>query len=91
VPEIVEADVRQSGSLEKRLERGSGYVVGVQRLSAVGTEDESVILPETSRLETFGVLSRSMGLERLDSLPSELYGASPAVLRRGEYGTALSG
>ena len=32
VPEIVEADVRQPGPLEKWLKRSPGYVVGVQGL-----------------------------------------------------------
>ena len=57
VPEIVEADVRQFGSLEKRLEQGPGYVVGIQGPPAVGTKDEPVILPEEGPcVQAFGVL-----------------------------------
>jgi hypothetical protein len=39
VPEVVEADVRQVGTLEEWLERGPGYVVGVKGPPAVGAED----------------------------------------------------
>jgi hypothetical protein len=39
VPEVVEADVWQSGSFEEWLERSPGYVVGVKGPPAVGAED----------------------------------------------------
>jgi hypothetical protein len=89
VPEIVKPYIRQFGSFQERLERGPGYVVRVQRSPAVGTEDEFVILPQITRLETLGVLSRLVCLERLDSVPREVNQAALTIFRRGEFGAAL--
>jgi hypothetical protein len=55
----------------------------------VGTGDEPFILPETARLQAFGVLNRPVGRERLDHVARELHGAALAVLWRGECRTAL--
>src|SRR5918999_2065560 len=87
----MEADVRQPGPLEKWFERSPGNVVGVKGPTAVGTEDQPAILPETPCLQTFGVLGGSMGLERLDSVPCERDGTPLAVLKRGEDRAALGG
>lgn len=39
----------------------------------MGTEDEPLILPETSHLQKLSILDRPVSFERLDSLLRELY------------------
>ena len=56
VPEIVKPDVSQPGPLQQRLEGRSGNVMGVERPSAMSTEDEAVVFPEAAGLQALGVL-----------------------------------
>src|SRR5215213_413710 len=50
VAQIVEPDVRQTSSLEERLERGRCEVAEVQKLATVGAKDQTVILPHSPSL-----------------------------------------
>jgi hypothetical protein len=67
--------------------KSCGEVAEVQGLAGSCGEDEVAVPPEASRLEPFGILSRLVHLECLDSPPREFYVATLPVLRRGEGGS----
>jgi hypothetical protein len=73
MPQIVEAFIRQPGSLEQRLERTDRKVAGINRSPDRGGEYEPVVLPQSGESRGLFKLAVVMASESVYSPTGESY------------------
>jgi hypothetical protein len=76
VPEVVEADVRETGSLQERGERTLPEVRGVDRAARLRGEDQALVLTEPGELAHLPELALAVCLKDFQGAGREADGAA---------------